>query len=110
MEPNTTIFGDIVGTFDIETVQTEIAKVKPERQGYRELIDGLHHLLTERIAKGATIRELETALSVKGIEVSERSLKTFLDTGRFSSRKPSQKRVLNLKPEDLPPFLSGPPA
>ena len=73
-----------MGTFDIETIQTEIAKVKPERQGYRELIDGLHRLLTERITKGATIRELESALSVKGIEVSERSLKTFLETGKLS--------------------------
>ena len=73
-----------VADIDLEALRGEIKKVQPERMTYQAVLEQLRPDLEAKTAEGASVRALSEALSGKGIKVSERSLKTFLETGKLS--------------------------
>ena len=51
------------------------------------ILDRLRERMLEQRAKGVTVTQMHEVLKARGIEVGERSLKTFLDKGELPGRK-----------------------
>ena len=85
--------------FDAGALRAKVRKVRPERVTYQEILEGMAALLREKVAEGASVKALADALARQGVKVGERSLKTFLDTGKLPERKPAQSRPT--APENL---------
>ena len=95
-----------VADFDVEGLRAEIKKVTPRTISYQDALDTVREPLLEKLKEGAAVEDLAAALKRQGIQVSPRSLKQYLDTGRFSTKPPRKPK----QPDTAEGFPPGQPA
>ncbi len=72
---------------DFEAIDTDLAKLAPPKLTLKDVLDRLRERMLEQRARGVTVAQMHEVLKARGIELGERSLKTFLDKGELSGRK-----------------------
>lgn len=79
---------------DFEGIDGDLAKLAPPKLSLKDVLDHLRDRMVEQRAKGVTVAQMHEVLKARGIEIGERSLKTFLDKGELPGRK-AAKSVAN---------------
>ena len=72
---------------DFEAIDADLAKLSPPKLSLKDVLDRLRERMLEQRAKGVTVAQMHDVLKARGIEIGERSLKTFLDKGELPGRK-----------------------
>ena len=72
---------------DFEAIDADLAKLAPPKLSLKDVLDRLRERMLEQRAKGVTVAQMHEVLKGRGIEIGERSLKTFLDKGELPGRK-----------------------
>ena len=72
---------------DFEAIDADLAKLAPPKLSLKDVLDRLRERMLEQLAKGVTVTQMHEVLKARGIEIGERSLKTFLDKGELPGRK-----------------------
>ena len=72
---------------DFEAIDADLAKLAPPKLSLKDVLDRLRERMLEQRAKGVTVAQMHEVLKARGIEIGERSLKTFLDKGELPGRK-----------------------
>ena len=72
---------------DFEAIDADLAKLAPPKLSLKDVLDRLRERMLEQRAKGVTVTQMHEVLKAGGIEIGERSLKTFLDKGELPGRK-----------------------
>ena len=75
------------GDIDFEAIDADLAKLAPPKLSVKDILDRLRSRLQEQRAKGVTVAQMHEVLNKRGIEIGERSLKTFLEKGELPGRK-----------------------
>ena len=75
---------------DFEGVTKELARLVPPKVTLVEVLGRLRETMLEQKAKGVTLKQMRAVLEGRGINVSERKLRSFLETGELGpGRKPA---------------------
>ena len=74
---------------DFDAIDGELAKLAPLKLTLADVLSRLRKRLAEQQAKGVTVAQMHEVLKSGGIEITERSLRTFLDKGVLPGRKVS---------------------
>ena len=75
---------------DFEGVTKELARLVPPKVTLVEVLGRLRETMLEQKAKGVTLKQMRAVLEARGINVSERKLRSFLETGELGpGRKPA---------------------
>ena len=72
---------------DFNAIDGELAKLVPPKLSLTDVLDRLRKRLVEQQAKGVTVAQMHEVLKSGGIDITERSLRTFLDKGVLPGRK-----------------------
>ena len=72
---------------DFDAIDGELAKLVPPKLSLADVLDRLRKRLIEQQAKGVTVAQMHEVLKSGGIDITERSLRTFLDKGVLPGRK-----------------------
>ena len=72
---------------DFDAIDGELAKLVPPKLSLTDVLDRLRKRLVEQQAKGVTVAQMHEVLKSGGIDITERSLRTFLDKGVLPGRK-----------------------
>ena len=72
---------------DFEAIDADLAKLAPPKLSLKDVLDRLRERMLEQRTKGVTVAQMHEVLKARGIEIGERSLKTFLDKGELPGRK-----------------------
>ena len=72
---------------DFDAMDGELAKLVPPKLSLADVLDRLRKRLIEQQAKGVTVAQMHEVLKSGGIDITERSLRTFLDKGVLPGRK-----------------------
>ena len=72
---------------DFEAIDADLAKLSPPKLSLKDVLDRLRERMLEQRAKGVTVAQMHEVLKARGIEIGERSLRTFLDKGELPGRK-----------------------
>ncbi len=72
---------------DFEAIDGDLSKLAPPKLSLKDVLDRLRERMLEQRAKGVTVAQIHEVLKARGIEIGERSLKTFLDKGELPGRK-----------------------
>ena len=72
---------------DFDAMDGELAKLVPPKLSLTDVLDRLRKRLVEQQAKGVTVAQMHEVLKSGGIDITERSLRTFLDKGVLPGRK-----------------------
>ena len=72
---------------DFDAIDGELAKLVPPKLSRADVLDRLQKGLVEHQAKGVTVAQMQEVLNAGGINITERSLRTFLDKGVLPGRK-----------------------
>ena len=72
---------------DFDAIDGELAKLAPPKLSLADVLDRLRKRLVEQQAKGVTVVQMHEVLKSGGIDITERSLRTFLDKGVLPGRK-----------------------
>ena len=75
------------GDIDFEAIDADLAKLVAPKLGLKDILERLRSRLQEQRAKGVTVAQMHEVLKARGIEIGERSLKTFLEKGELPGRK-----------------------
>ena len=80
----------IEAEIDFDGVAKELAKLAPPKVTLEQVLGRLRDTMLEQKAKGVTLKQMLAVLEGRGISVSERKLRTFLETGEMGpGRKPA---------------------
>ena len=63
---------------DFDAMDGELAKLVPPKLSLTDVLDRLRKRLVEQQAKGVTVAQMHEVLKSGGIDITERSLRTFL--------------------------------
>ena len=63
---------------DFDAIDGELAKLVPPKLSLTDVLDRLRKRLVEQQAKGVTVAQMHEVLKSGGIDITERSLRTFL--------------------------------
>ena len=75
---------------DFDGVARELSRLVPPRVTLAEVLGRLRETMLEQKAKGVTVKQMRAVLEGRGINVSERKLRVFLETGELGpGRKPA---------------------
>ena len=75
---------------DFEGVAKDLSRLVPPKVTLEEILGRLRDVMLEQKAKGVTVKQMVRVLEERGINVSERKLRTFLETGELGpGRKPA---------------------
>ena len=93
---------------DFDAIDGELAKLVPPKLSLTDVLDRLRKRLVEQQAKGVTVAQMHEVLKSGGIDITERSLRTFLDKGVLPGRKVAEapgpwcrkKAVIRSEPND----------
>ena len=77
---------------DFDAMDGELAKLVPPKLSLTDVLDRLRKRLIEQQAKGVTVAQMHDVLKSGGIDITERSLRTFLDKGVLPGRKVAEVR------------------
>ena len=72
---------------DFDAIDGELAKLVPPKLSLTDVLDRLRKRLVEQQAKGVTVAQMHEVLKSGGIDITERSLRTFLDKGVLPGRR-----------------------
>ena len=72
---------------DFDAIDGELTKIVPPKLSLADVLDRLRKRLIEQQAKGVTVAQMHEVLKSGGIDITERSLRTFLDKGVLPGRK-----------------------
>ena len=75
------------GDIDFEAIDADLAKLVAPKLGLKDILERLRSRLQEQRAKGVTVAQMHEVLKERGIEIGERSLRTFLEKGELPGRK-----------------------
>ena len=75
------------GDIDFEAIDADLAKLVAPKLSLKDILERLRSRLQEQRAKGVTVAQMHEVLKERGIEIGERSLKTFLEKGELPGRK-----------------------
>ena len=72
---------------DFDAIDGELAKLVPPKQSLTDVLDRLRKRLVDQQAKGVTVAQMHDVLKSGGIDITERSLRTFLDKGVVAGKE-----------------------
>ena len=75
------------GDIDFEAIDADLAKLVAPKLSLKDILERLRSRLQEQRAKGVTVAQMHEVLKERGIEIGERSLRTFLEKGELPGRK-----------------------
>ena len=76
----------------------------PPKLSLTDVLDRLRKRLVEQQAKGVTVAQMHEVLNAGGINITERSLRTFLDKGVLPGRKIAETARSVVSEEGSDPF------
>ena len=79
---------------DFNAIDGELAKLVPPKLSLADVLDRLRKRLVEQQTKGVTVAQMHEVLKSGGIDITERSLRTFLDKGVLPGRKVADARAM----------------
>ena len=75
---------------DFEGLTKDLSRLVPPKVTMEELLGRLRDTMLEQKAKGVTVAQMRDVLKERGINVSERKLRSFLETGKLGTgRRPA---------------------
>ena len=80
---------------DFDAIDGELAKLVPPKLSLADVLDRLRKRLVEQQAKGVTVAQMHEVLKSGGIDITERSLRTFLDQGRVAGKEGCRGRQVH---------------
>ena len=89
---------------DFDAIEGELAKLVPPKLSLTDVLDRLRKRLVEQQAKGPTVAQMHEVLNTGGINITERSLRTFLDKGVLPGRKIAETARSMVSEEGSDPF------
>ena len=89
---------------DFDAIDGELAKLVPPKLSLTDVLDRLRKRLIEQRAKGVTVAQMHEVLKSGGIDITERSLRTFLDKGILPGRKVAEAARSMVSEEGSDPF------
>ena len=89
---------------DFDAIEGELAKLVPPKLSLTDVLDRLRKRMVEQQAKGVTVAQMHKVLDAGGINITERSLRTFLDKGVLSGRKIAETARSVVSEEGSDPF------
>ena len=89
---------------DFDAIEGELAKLVPPKLSLTDVLDRLRKRMVEQQAKGVTVAQMHKVLNAGGINITERSLRTFLDKGVLSGRKIAETARSVVSEEGSDPF------
>ena len=89
---------------DFAAIDGELAKLVPPKLSLADVLDRLRKRLVEQQAKGVTVAHMHEVLKSGGIDITERSLRTFLDKGVLPGRKVAEAARAMVSEEGKDPF------
>ena len=92
------------GGHRLEAIDADLAKLAPPKLTLKDVLDRLRDRMLEQRAKGVTVAQMHEVLKAGGIEIGERSLKTFLDKGELPGRKAKAAAQAAMAEEGGGPF------
>ena len=81
-----------------------MAKLVPPKLSLTDVLDRLRKRLIDQQAKGVTVSQMHEVLKSGGINITERSLRTFLDKGVLPGRKVAEAARAMLSEKCSDPF------
>ena len=72
---------------DFDAIDGELAKFVPLKLSLADVLDRLRKRLIKLQAKGVTVAQMHEVLKSGGIDITERSLRKFLDKGVLPGRR-----------------------
>ena len=89
---------------DFDAIDGELAKLVPPKLNLTDVLDRLRKRLVEKQAEGVTVAQMHEVLTAGGINITERSLRTFLDKGVLPGRKVAEAARTVVSEEGSDPF------
>ena len=89
---------------DFNAIDGELAKLVPPKLSLTDVLDRLRKRLVEQYAKGVTVAQMHEVLNAGSINITERSLRTFLDKGVLPGRKVAEAARSMVSEEGSDPF------
>ena len=89
---------------DFDAIDGELAKLVPPKLSLTDVLDRLRKRLIEQQAKGVTVAQMHEVLKSGGIDITERSLRTFLTKGVLPGRKVAEAARAMVSEEGKDPF------
>ena len=89
---------------DFDAIDGELAKLVSPELSLPDVLDRLRKRLVEQQAKGVTVAQKHEVLNAGGINITERSLRTFLDKGVLPGRKIADPARSVVSEEGSDPF------
>ena len=75
---------------DFDAIDGELAKLAPLKLTLADVLSRSRKRLIDQQAKVVTVTQMHEVLNAGGIDITERSLRTFLDKGVLPGRKVSE--------------------
>ena len=77
---------------DFAVIEAELGRLAPPKLKLVEVLERLRKRLVEQRSKGVTVTQMRDVLAARGVEVSERSLRIYLEKGELPTpgSRPSQ--------------------
>ena len=91
---------------DFEAIEGKLGKLEPPKLTLAEVMERLREKLKAQQARGVTVAQLREVLKGYGIELGEKTLRKFLETGELPVKKPVRGKVEAAT--DGEPFLRRP--
>ena len=89
---------------DFDAIDGELAKLVPPKLSLTDVLDRLRRRLIDQQAKGVTVAQMHEVLKSGGIDITERSLRTFLEKGVLPGRKVAEVARSMVSEEGSDPF------
>ena len=89
---------------DFDAIDGELEKLVPPKLSLTDVLDRLRKRLVEQQAKGVTVAQMHEVLKSGGIDITERSLRTFLTKGVLPGRKVAEAARAMVSEEASDPF------
>ena len=89
---------------DFDAMDGELAKLVPPKLSLTDVLDRLRKRLVEQQAKGVTVAQMHEVLKSGGIDITERSPRTFLDKGVLPGRKVAEVARAMVSEQGSDPF------
>ena len=89
---------------DFDALDGQLAKLAPPKLSLADVLDRLRKRLVEQQAKGVTVGQMQEVLNAAGIDITERSLRTFLVKGALPGKKVAAAARAMVSEEGKDPF------
>ena len=78
---------------DFEEIEAKLGKLEPTKVTLAEVMERLRAKLNAQLARGVTVAQLRELLQGYGIELGEKTLRKYLETGKLPVKKATRQRV-----------------